>query len=188
MVYCCATLVFTLFLLITKSLFPILPHIIRHSRMLIYSFWAHNEKVAKAAKNPTSNVIFSQKNSKREKITFQSLHSLMLDFAEKMFEKLLISAFSSPLNSKNLKYEIQAQKARKSERNRKKNLMKMRCSVNHFVSWFWFHLLMLAKVSKKNCRSSFGKKKNVLDQASSFLPMQCDKEPSQFFLSRLLET
>ena len=44
----------------------------------------------------------------------------MLDFAKKMFEHLLISAFSSPLTSKNLKYEIQAQKARKSERNRKK--------------------------------------------------------------------
>ena len=72
-VYCCAPLVFTLFLLITKSLFPILPHIIRHSRLLIYSFWAHNKEVAKAAKNPFSNVIFSQKNSKREKITLQSL-------------------------------------------------------------------------------------------------------------------
>ena len=39
---------------------------------------------------------------------------------------------------------------------------------------------MLAKVSKKNCR--YHLEKNVIDQASSFLPMQCDKEPSQFFL------
>ena len=37
MVYCCAPLVFTLFLLITKSLFPILPHIIRHSRLLSFA-------------------------------------------------------------------------------------------------------------------------------------------------------
>ena len=46
---------------------------------------------------------------------------------------------------------------------------------------------MLAKVSKRTVVIIW-KKKNVLDQASPFVPMQYNKEPSQFFLSRLLET
>ena len=91
--------------------------------------------------------------------------------AEKMFEKLLISAFSSPLNSKKIEVRNNPKrKKRESPSEIEKNLMKMRCSVSYFVSWFWFHLLMLAKVSKKNCR--YHLEKNVIDQASSFLPMK----------------
>ena len=47
--------------------------------------------------------IFLAKNSKREN-NFTKLTSLMLDFAKKMLETLLISAFSSPLTFNHRKF------------------------------------------------------------------------------------